>query len=224
MRIGSERQRVHEAIPNVTMQGLLTKQGGSAKSWKQRFCIISQDGRLSYYTDKGMSNLKGELLIEDVVALHPGTHEPPYGWPEGVSADMGFAVQLPLRTYYFHAHSAALADSWRNTVAEAWRVARQRRETVRRNTMASRPDHGETEEGIEASTAELTVEPRSRPLSTMSNDEVVQKYPPPARAAPPTTEEEGDGAPSMFGEEGPQTSAPPGADTGASAESPVPTE
>lgn len=53
-------------VPNIQenkirLRGFLTKEGGSWKSWKRRYFILSVDGILNYYEDEEMTKPKGTL-------------------------------------------------------------------------------------------------------------------------------------------------------------------
>mmetsp|Transcript_13486 Transcript_13486/g.20273 ORF Transcript_13486/g.20273 Transcript_13486/m.20273 type:complete len:155 (-) Transcript_13486:159-623(-) len=50
---------------DVLLKGFLTKQGGSWKSWKRRFFVLSVDGVLNYYEDEMMMKPKGSLNCRD---------------------------------------------------------------------------------------------------------------------------------------------------------------
>lgn len=57
-------------LPSITrddiiLTGFLAKQGGSWKSWKRRFFVLSRTGTLNYYEDANMLKAKGTLECKD---------------------------------------------------------------------------------------------------------------------------------------------------------------
>lgn len=50
---------------DIILTGFLTKQGGSWKSWKRRFFVLSRTGTLNYYEDANMLKAKGTIECKD---------------------------------------------------------------------------------------------------------------------------------------------------------------
>jgi RAC serine/threonine-protein kinase len=85
----------------MSKQGFLTKEGGSVKSWKKRWCVLKQ-GTLHYAksqttTDLGMITLDKAF---DIKAID-------YKKKKNV-----FQINTPDRTYYLQADSEKERDSW----------------------------------------------------------------------------------------------------------------
>jgi hypothetical protein len=49
----------------ILLTGFLVKEGGSWKSWKRRFFVLSRGGTLNYYEDANMAKAKGTLECKD---------------------------------------------------------------------------------------------------------------------------------------------------------------
>jgi hypothetical protein len=54
----------------VLLKGFLTKEGGSWKSWKKRFFVLSTIGELIYYEDETLTKPKGALNCRSA-EVHP---------------------------------------------------------------------------------------------------------------------------------------------------------
>jgi hypothetical protein len=57
-------------LPSITrddiiLTGFLIKQGGSWKTWKRRFFVLSRTGTLNYYEDANMTKAKGTIECKD---------------------------------------------------------------------------------------------------------------------------------------------------------------
>ena len=59
-------------LKTVLLKGFLTKEGGSWKTWKRRFFVLTTDGILSYYEDETLTRPKGSLLCREA-EVHPLT-------------------------------------------------------------------------------------------------------------------------------------------------------
>ena len=64
----------HIDLKDVLLKGFLTKEGGSWKTWKRRFFVLSVDGVLNYFEDETMNKAKGSLNCRDA-EVHPLTDE-----------------------------------------------------------------------------------------------------------------------------------------------------
>ena len=61
---------------DVILTGFLTKQGGSWKSWRRRYFVLSKTGTLNYYEDASMTKAKGTIECKDCeVRLLPNDGE-----------------------------------------------------------------------------------------------------------------------------------------------------
>jgi hypothetical protein len=49
----------------ILFTGFLTKEGGSWKSWRRRYFVLTVDGVLTYYEDETMTKPKGSLSCKD---------------------------------------------------------------------------------------------------------------------------------------------------------------
>mmetsp|Transcript_16790 Transcript_16790/g.25240 ORF Transcript_16790/g.25240 Transcript_16790/m.25240 type:complete len:155 (-) Transcript_16790:177-641(-) len=61
-------------LRNVLLKGFLTKEGGSWKTWRRRFFVLSVDGVLNYFEDETMAKPKGSLNCRDA-EVHPLTEQ-----------------------------------------------------------------------------------------------------------------------------------------------------
>lgn len=50
---------------DIVLTGFLIKEGGSWKSWKRRFFVLSRTGTLNYYEDANLAKAKGTLECKD---------------------------------------------------------------------------------------------------------------------------------------------------------------
>ena len=153
IEVGRLRQEEEAKNAGVALSGVLTKQGGSVKSWTQRFCTLSPTGEFCYYTAADMKTLKGTLYVDAITEVRGGGGSggdgniPPYGWPEKSDGKItGFSVHTAARTYYFYAVSTEAALRWRQALTDAWRTHQERSAaTMRRATLSkdmSRVDIG----------------------------------------------------------------------------------
>ncbi|EDR27381.1 hypothetical protein, conserved [Entamoeba dispar SAW760] len=87
--------------------GFLVKQGGSWKSWKKRWCVLTPTGMIFYFKDKKDVNSKGcvdvnsasDVLLEDEKKKNC------------------FGIVTPNRTFFMAAESKAERDSWIQAVS-----------------------------------------------------------------------------------------------------------
>mmetsp|Transcript_865 Transcript_865/g.1911 ORF Transcript_865/g.1911 Transcript_865/m.1911 type:complete len:188 (+) Transcript_865:233-796(+) len=50
---------------DIALTGFLVKEGGSWKSWKRRYFVLSRTGTLNYYEDANLAKAKGTLECKD---------------------------------------------------------------------------------------------------------------------------------------------------------------
>eukprot|EP01113_Clastostelium_recurvatum_P050273 TRINITY_DN947_c0_g1_i2.p1 TRINITY_DN947_c0_g1~~TRINITY_DN947_c0_g1_i2.p1 ORF type:complete len:595 (-),score=118.85 TRINITY_DN947_c0_g1_i2:1-1632(-) len=90
--------------------GWLTKQGGSVRSWKRRWCIVKQ-GNLVYYVDKGDSTPQGSINLTSctyALALY-----------SEIKKEFCFKIITGKRTYFFCAESEAETVMWIDALVKA---------------------------------------------------------------------------------------------------------
>eukprot|EP01097_Dermamoeba_algensis_P006920 TRINITY_DN4321_c0_g1_i1.p1 TRINITY_DN4321_c0_g1~~TRINITY_DN4321_c0_g1_i1.p1 ORF type:complete len:463 (-),score=87.38 TRINITY_DN4321_c0_g1_i1:111-1499(-) len=82
-------------------QGFLTKEGGSVKNWKKRWCVL-KGGALNYSKKQGSTSL-GSISLNEIRDVKPVEYK---------SKRFCFFLETPERTYYMFAESDRERDSW----------------------------------------------------------------------------------------------------------------
>ena len=82
--------------------GYLVKQGGSWKSWKKRWCVLTPTGMIFYFKDKKDVNSKGCVDVNSAKEI----------LVENEKKKNCFGIVTPNRTYYMAAETAQERDSW----------------------------------------------------------------------------------------------------------------
>eukprot|EP01028_Stygiella_incarcerata_P002504 TRINITY_DN146_c1_g1_i2.p1 TRINITY_DN146_c1_g1~~TRINITY_DN146_c1_g1_i2.p1 ORF type:complete len:986 (-),score=307.91 TRINITY_DN146_c1_g1_i2:258-3215(-) len=101
------------AADRATIQGYLTKQGGSHRSWKKRYCVL-KNRELRYYTKKEAMDKGAEPIDTIPVAGCPCLRA-----PEMKKKQFCFKVESKIensRVYYFNAYSIKEMDDWLTTL------------------------------------------------------------------------------------------------------------
>eukprot|EP00050_Salpingoeca_kvevrii_P022506 m.127549 g.127549 ORF g.127549 m.127549 type:complete len:433 (+) comp9727_c0_seq1:44-1342(+) len=159
-----EEGSLASATAHALCSGHLTKQGGSHKSWKERYCVLSVSGQLSWSADKHGSSVLGSFNAADIEGIRPGdVARPPYDWPPSAEVDFAFAVETPARNYFFFARSEVERAKWMTALSQAARSGVERRQTMalerRQSRRRAQPtDTTLAEEAEEAEVADLDVD------------------------------------------------------------------
>eukprot|EP00051_Salpingoeca_urceolata_P011981 m.148919 g.148919 ORF g.148919 m.148919 type:complete len:638 (+) comp17333_c0_seq1:1975-3888(+) len=112
------------------VQGFISKQGGTNKTWHERFCWVTlEDEPQLVYAAVKFGPPLGSLPLNQAVAVRSGEQlSPPYEWAAEAAA--GFSVELADRTYFFQCHSQQEAEKWMQATAQATQRGVFRRATV----------------------------------------------------------------------------------------------
>ncbi|KAL7714853.1 non-specific serine/threonine protein kinase [Entamoeba marina] len=111
--------------------GYLVKQGGSWKSWKKRWCMLTPTGMIFYFKDKKDINSKGCVDVNsasDILA-------------EDVKKKNCFGIVTPNRTYFMAAESKETRDDWIQCLKRFVKTPGNNN-----NTTSSNPQVGSNEE------------------------------------------------------------------------------
>ncbi len=86
----------------IVKQGWLEKEGGTYKSWKKRWTVLSHPQTLTYYKKKGGEKM-GTVPLKGCGPIQEATYK---------NKKHCFSIVTEKRHYYFVADSAESAKSW----------------------------------------------------------------------------------------------------------------
>eukprot|EP01098_Paradermamoeba_levis_P004393 TRINITY_DN1891_c0_g3_i2.p1 TRINITY_DN1891_c0_g3~~TRINITY_DN1891_c0_g3_i2.p1 ORF type:complete len:225 (+),score=63.20 TRINITY_DN1891_c0_g3_i2:119-793(+) len=86
-------------------QGFLTKEGGSVKNWKKRWCVL-KNGALNYSKKQGSSSL-GSISLNEIREVKPVEYK---------GKKNCFLIDTPERVYYMFADTESERVSWIESV------------------------------------------------------------------------------------------------------------
>eukprot|EP01091_Cochliopodium_minus_P009002 TRINITY_DN2134_c2_g1_i2.p1 TRINITY_DN2134_c2_g1~~TRINITY_DN2134_c2_g1_i2.p1 ORF type:complete len:1422 (+),score=367.59 TRINITY_DN2134_c2_g1_i2:21-4286(+) len=90
---------------DAELQGFLTKNGGSFKSWKRRWCIL-KDGFITYFKQQNDEQPLGAIPLEGCLSVTK----------EKDKKDNLFVINTPYRVYELKADTAEAMDQWVNSI------------------------------------------------------------------------------------------------------------
>eukprot|EP01098_Paradermamoeba_levis_P004394 TRINITY_DN1891_c0_g4_i1.p1 TRINITY_DN1891_c0_g4~~TRINITY_DN1891_c0_g4_i1.p1 ORF type:complete len:452 (+),score=145.94 TRINITY_DN1891_c0_g4_i1:74-1429(+) len=86
-------------------QGFLTKEGGSVKNWKKRWCVL-KNGALNYSKKQGSSSL-GSIALNEIREVKPVEYK---------GKKHCFMIDTPERVYYMFADTEGERTSWMDSI------------------------------------------------------------------------------------------------------------
>jgi len=97
-------------VNRVLKEGMVTKQGGRIKTWKKRWCVLTESG-LMYYKDQQSetmqyNNLQGHIELHSIEGVEAVTEK------EKVKKKCCFKVITPVRTFFISAPNQEDMESW----------------------------------------------------------------------------------------------------------------
>jgi len=98
------------------MEGWLTKEGGTIKSWKKRWCVFA-DGQITYYTAPPSKNgkVKGSIPLKIMEKVQKNDYK---------KKKNCFEIQTPDRNYHLFASTGEETDQWVQVLQKAFSETR----------------------------------------------------------------------------------------------------
>jgi len=116
---------------NSIKEGFMQKMGGSIKTWKQRYFILTED-KLKYYKQPGDAKVQGDVSLKDGGVLAYETDDA-YGYPHAFSL-------IPTgskRKYVFSCIDDTSRNEWMNAISEVIKANEAKKAAAAGNAASS---------------------------------------------------------------------------------------